>query len=127
MNEKFLNHLIDERKKLDSLIAAIAELPELEKIAGLIPFTPNSAIVSMSYDLKAFAVNRDRLLAAGWDWNHDMSIYAHCGEIMPEFWKDGVRLHFQVDPDIAGSTCKKRVIGHESHPVYEVVCAGLEE
>jgi hypothetical protein len=125
--EKFLKELETERKDLERLTSAIRALPDLENIYAPQSYMHRAAILVMPYDLESFARNRDMLLAAGWEWDGDMMVQPHCGDIMPEFWKDGVRLHFHIDPTRPGSTCKKRVVSYEKVPVYEVVCNSLEE
>ena len=125
--DTILDQLTKEQDHLTQLIEAVKDLPDLEKIYNTSPFDNRGVIITMPCDLEAFGRNRDKLLAAGWEWDKNMSVHPHCGEIMPDFWKGGAYLYFHINPDYSGSTCKKRIIGHEEKPVYEIVCLEMEE
>jgi hypothetical protein len=97
-------------------------LPALEGLKRCQSHKPGEVILVFPYDMEAFHRNRAILETAGFTWDGDLTIKPHCGEVITNFTLDALEITVFLDPDEAGSTCQKSIIGYENKPIYEVIC-----
>jgi hypothetical protein len=122
MNRKVIDEVERDILKQQDLLVILLLLPDLEGINTIHPYAPGQVIIDMPYDLQKFQVIRETLEAVGFTWDNDLSVSPHCGEILTDFTLRDIKLSFQIDPGLPGSTCKKRIIDYEKKPIYEIVC-----
>jgi hypothetical protein len=120
-NENMQKQLNRIQEELNDLKIAFALLPDLGEIDGCITELCFQADIPFSHE--AVKDIQDRLTAAGWietsRYNRD-----HAGDAVIVFTHPNANREFSVmlQPDWAGSTCKRNIVDYRHQPIYEIVC-----
>ena len=127
MYTNLISKLETEMETQRLMLETLRTMPELEGINRMQPaYRAGMIILLMPYDLPMFHRNREKLEALGFAWDGNQSVSPHCGDIITYFTKGNLEISIHINPDLAGSTCKKNLIGYEQKPIYEVTCMDAE-